>query len=155
MTRTPPGPEVAQAVQDALICAVANDRDGAADALDIIFQAGPDAIYGSLCGWASVAINIMSQGESSTSPVYVQVEDEKTGKVISLDATTLDRPERDAVRWLSLYGSQDHDTLLALLKVYLNKESPEDLVNLMLEVLGIAASCAKHKIESGKNDAES
>lgn len=140
----------AQDAQDALVAMVVKDRDAVADVLDRIFQRGPIAVHGSLCGWAHIAATVMAEQlpPGSDEEWWIEVEDVETGKAIGLDDTDLTREQRDAVRIVTLWGNKDQDTIVAIIKAYLREPTPGPLVELMIAVLEMAAVAARYTIDN-------
>lgn len=140
MSAVPPALEVA--VQDALVGMLMPDPDVTADALQVIVDNGPGAVHAALYAWS--AISLKGAGDQPADGNWmIEVTDEKTGKVVSIDHENRIPPEqRDAARLVVLYGNNDHDTIAAITRTYW-ESGPEALTKLLIATVRLAAEVAR------------
>jgi hypothetical protein len=134
-------------VKDALAYAITTDADRFADTIEAIVVMGPVAVHGALCGWSGLSLHgfEQSQGPAPDGGFWgVEVEDVRTGKVVSIDQVS-DPAMRDAARIVACVGNHDHDTIAAIIEASIQaSDDLEALVALMVQSVKLAATIASH-----------
>jgi hypothetical protein len=144
-----------EASQNALIYALMKDADQFGEAIEQIVQMGPRAVHAALCGWSGLTLHAFEQDQGPAGEGDwwgVEVEDARTGKVVSLDKVT-DPATRDAMRLVSCIGNKDHATIAAIVHTAWDADDDgETLASLMVRSVTIAADMAGHLRERREND---
>jgi len=143
---------VKDAAEKALIYAILGEegqRDDAsagefADAMEAIVQMGPRAVHVALSGWCGLTLHGFAQSQEAIPADgfwVLEVEDAETGEQVSVDRIE-DPAHRDAMRIVTCFGNNDHDTIAAITGTAWDA-GPDVLVKLMCEAVRLAAQTAQ------------
>jgi hypothetical protein len=126
----------------ALLAAATGRVEDTAEYCGQIADAGYDAAYVSMCGWAAVVAEATMKDDGEPGYWVLDVETDD-GQPASLDDTDLDDALKAAARFTTAYGNKDTDTCVALYKAAIKLGHA---AGMMVEVLKMAAVCAPRVI---------
>lgn len=115
-----------------------------ADAMEAIVQMGPRAVHVALSGWCGLTLHgfAQAQGEIPEDGFWsLVVQDRKTGETVSINKIG-DPAIRDAMRIVTCFGNNDHDTIAAIVDTAWNG-SDETLADLLFAAVRLAAQTAR------------
>ena len=142
--REPP-PGLADSTREALISATCGQERRAIESIADIAGWGPQGVHAALCGWSAISLEGLGEGDAGRPGYwYLEVTDSRTGDVVAIDQPEITPAERDAARLVSLYGNDDHSTIIAIVHAHWDTDC---CAGLMVASVRMAAGVARSMAE--------